>query len=82
MQPTIAPLFATRQAEQSFLAWAKTPVDDFSTYMQGVWRSSPVWLQSEYSDFQRFWDNTLHNGLIELASQSGAGSTRCVMFQD
>ena len=74
MQPTIAPLFDTRQAEQSLLAWAKSPVNDFSTFMQGVWKSSLFGLQSDYADFQSFWDNTLHNGLIELASQSGAGS--------
>jgi len=73
MQPTISPLFETRQAEQSLLTWAKTPVADFSAYIQNIWKSGLFGLQSEYSNFQSFWDNTLHNGLIELSSQSGAG---------
>ena len=72
VQPTISPLFKTRQAEQSLLTWANAPVDDFSTYIQNIWKSSLFGLQNEYSDFQSFWNNSLHNGLIELPSQSGA----------
>lgn len=47
-------------------------MDDFSTYIQNIWKSSLFGLQNEYSDFQSFWNNSLHNGLIELPSQSGA----------
>lgn len=74
VQPTISPLFKTRQAEQSLLAWANSPVDDFSIYIQNIWKNTLFSQQSEYSDFQSFWNNSLHNGLIELPSQSGSAS--------
>jgi len=31
-------------------------------------------LQNEFSSFQSFWDNTLHNGLIELNAEAGGAS--------
>ena len=74
MQPTIAPLFATRQAEITLLKWAKFGVTDYDAYIQNTWKGSLFSLQNEFSSFQSFWDNTLHNGLIELNAEAGGAS--------
>lgn len=68
IQPTIAPLFDTRQAEQSFLTWAEVvpqteqPMYD---YLRSVWQTNMFPKQKEYSTFPAFWDATLHDGIFE-----------------
>ena len=69
IQPTIAPLFDTRQAEQSFLTWAdivpqtEQPMYD---YVRTVWQTNMFPKQKEYATFQAFWDATLHDGVFEF----------------
>ena len=68
IQPTISPVFNTRQAEQSFLVWANTapqteqPMYD---YLRSIWQTNMFPKQKQYATFQAFWDNTLHNGVFE-----------------
>lgn len=60
-QPTISPLFGTRQAQESLLIWAgnNTSYYDFiREYWQGIFES-----QVEVTDFQEFWDRCLYNGV-------------------
>jgi MoCo/4Fe-4S cofactor protein with predicted Tat translocation signal len=74
IQPTIAPLFDTRQAEFSLLNWAgatqqtgdaPTAVDTCYAYLQSVWQTQIFASQREYATFQAFWDATLHDGIFE-----------------
>ena len=65
VQPTIAPLFDTRQAPESFLTWAGSPAE-YYTYLQDNWRSNFFSKQSDTSDFQTFWDKSLYDGVFEL----------------
>jgi Fe-S-cluster-containing dehydrogenase component len=75
IQPTISPLFDTRQAEQSLLTWAEVapateqPMYD---YVQSVWKSNMFPKQKEFSTFQGFWDATLHDGIFETSETNAA----------
>jgi molybdopterin-containing oxidoreductase family iron-sulfur binding subunit len=57
-QPTIAPLFSTRQAQESLLAWAGTPTD-FHDYMKAGWSSMMPAGTS--------WEKLLQDGVVESA---------------
>jgi MoCo/4Fe-4S cofactor protein with predicted Tat translocation signal len=74
IQPTIAPLFDTRQAEFSLLNWAgatqqtgdaPSAIDTCYAYLQSVWQTQIFPSQREYATFQAFWDATLHDGVFE-----------------
>jgi MoCo/4Fe-4S cofactor protein with predicted Tat translocation signal len=71
IQPTIAPLFDTRQTEETLLTWADSdklnkasehPMYDF---LQSVWQTQVFPQQSRFATFQSFWDSTLHDGVFE-----------------
>ncbi len=70
-QPTISPLFATRQMPESFLAWAGEKTD-YYTYLQNNWKATLFPMQSEQADFQMFWDKTLYDGVFEPAKGKNA----------
>jgi MoCo/4Fe-4S cofactor protein with predicted Tat translocation signal len=75
IQPTISPLFDTRQAEQSLLTWAEVapateqPMYD---YVRSVWQANMFPKQKEFSTFQGFWDATLHDGILETGETNSA----------
>ena len=55
MQPTIAPLFDTRQFEQTLLNW--TDQNDYYTYLSDFWRSKGVnWEQAVHDGFFTYED--------------------------
>lgn len=57
-QPTIAPLFDTRQAQESFLVWAGVE-SNYYDFLKGRWTAD------QSGDTQMFWDKTLQDGVIE-----------------
>jgi len=69
VQPTIAPLFNTRQAEESLLRWAEsenlnTESDQpYYEYLQAHWRETFFGQQDAFSTFQAFWDSVVHDGV-------------------
>lgn len=65
-QPTITPIFDTRQAQSSFLTWAGSNETDYYTYLRNRWRQHLFNQQSEDTDFDRFWDRALYNGTIAV----------------
>jgi len=77
IQPTIAPLFATRQAEHSLLEWAdsanlnRTDPQPYYQYLKSHWATEIFNRQSKYSTPAAFWDMSLHDGILEIPS-SGA----------
>ncbi len=73
IQPTIAPVFATRQAEASLLTWAGAAVTDPYEYLKALWQGAFFPKQREYTNFQAFWDATLHDGVLTVSDASGAG---------
>jgi MoCo/4Fe-4S cofactor protein with predicted Tat translocation signal len=66
-QPTISPLFNTRQAQQTFLKLAGNNTEYYS-YIKSVWEKSVFNQQSNDLIFESFWNTTLHNGGIALNS--------------
>lgn len=67
VQPTIAPLFSTRQAPESFLKWAGLTVE-YYTYLQNNWKETFFTQQADTSNFQTFWDKALFDGVFETGA--------------
>ncbi len=77
MQPTISPIFAavgyagTRQEGESLLVWSKSTNLDRSAdqpymeYVKAYWKANMFPQQSKISNFQQFWDASLHDGVFE-----------------
>jgi molybdopterin-containing oxidoreductase family iron-sulfur binding subunit len=70
-QPTISPLFKTRQAQDSFLTWAgsTTPYYD---YLQANWNNTLFATLGAGVSFQEFWDRSLFNGVVGTAAEPAA----------
>lgn len=70
-QPTISPIYKTRQFQESLLLWADINVD-FYTYIRSYWKSNIFEKQSKYASFDDFWDRSLHNGVFESLNESAS----------
>ncbi|MFN7013839.1 MAG: molybdopterin-dependent oxidoreductase, partial [Bacteroidia bacterium] len=70
-QPTISPLFNTRQAQQTFLKLSGNNTD-FYSYIKSVWEKTVFNQQTNDLIFESFWNTTLHNGGITLNSSSSS----------
>ncbi|MGE0568488.1 MAG: TAT-variant-translocated molybdopterin oxidoreductase, partial [Bacteroidia bacterium] len=70
-QPTINPIFSqprhegTRQFQDSLLKWSGVK-SDYHTFLQGYWNNRVFPLQGKYMDFQSFWANALHDGVVSV----------------
>ncbi len=66
-QPTISPLFNTRQQEESILKWAGNDSDYFE-YLKKTWQDQYAagkdWLAA-----QTFWDKCLQDGVYEVDAE-------------
>jgi Fe-S-cluster-containing dehydrogenase component len=71
IQPTIAPLFDSRQMESSLLAWSDAGQQNFYEYLKTQWQAN-FSKQSSFASFQGFWDNALHNGVINVAAPAAS----------
>jgi MoCo/4Fe-4S cofactor protein with predicted Tat translocation signal len=70
-QPTISPLFNTRQAQESFLTWGGSASNYFD-FLKQNWQTS-VYAQAENAgNFQEFWDRSLFNGVISTNKSASA----------
>ncbi|MCB9081143.1 MAG: TAT-variant-translocated molybdopterin oxidoreductase [Lewinellaceae bacterium] len=81
IQPTIAPLFDTRQTEVSLLTWAASEKLDAAAeqpmyaYLAAQWAAKMFPQQTKFATFQAFWDSTLHDGVFEVPQAPRAGYT-------
>ncbi|MEK7257521.1 MAG: TAT-variant-translocated molybdopterin oxidoreductase, partial [Bacteroidota bacterium] len=72
IQPTIAPLFQTRQAEETLLRWANSAnlnalaEQPYYEYLRANWQATMFPKQSSFGTFNGFWDSTLHDGVFEV----------------
>ena len=80
IQPTIKPLFETRQAELSILAWAGSPNVNLNTdqpfydYLKGTWQATAFAGQSTFASFAGFWDQALHDGVVKAGNGGSVAS--------
>ncbi|MCB9328711.1 MAG: 4Fe-4S dicluster domain-containing protein [Lewinellaceae bacterium] len=74
IQPTIAPLFSTRQTEETLLRWAGVDMSSdeqpMYSYLTNNWKNSLFASQSKYLSFDNFINNTLHDGVFMSAPGS------------
>ncbi|MEM9886562.1 MAG: TAT-variant-translocated molybdopterin oxidoreductase [Bacteroidota bacterium] len=81
IQPTIAPLFDTRQAEATLLIWADSPNFDASAeqpcydYMKQTWKDTIFPKQQVFQRFQAFWDAALRDGEVVIEDENTAAYT-------
>ncbi|MDP2724272.1 MAG: 4Fe-4S dicluster domain-containing protein [Bacteroidales bacterium] len=64
MQPTILPIFNTRQFEDSLLIWMGQN-QDFSTYMEKNWQKEIQSNNIEVGNFTQFWNQTKQDGVFQ-----------------
>lgn len=75
-QPTINPLFKTRQLQDSFLTWMDAGVD-YYTYLTRYWEKNIFTLQNTESNPTIFWNKSLHDGVFEIPSSASPSVTSC-----
>ena len=80
-QPTIAPLFDTRSAQESLLKWlGRTP--SFYEYLRTVWRQTLFPAQDRYATFDEFWDHSLHDGVFVQAPRASTARSFAGNWRD
>ncbi|MEL6718068.1 MAG: TAT-variant-translocated molybdopterin oxidoreductase, partial [Bacteroidota bacterium] len=73
IQPTIHPLFDTRQVEASLLTWADSPNFNADAeqpcyeYVKKTWEQNVFPKQNKFLRFQAFWDAALRDGVVEVS---------------
>lgn len=71
-QPTISPLFDTRQAEESILKWSGIE-SSYHDYIKKYWEAN-VFNQSGALMFTDFWNKTLHDGVAVVKATASTTS--------
>ncbi|RDV13131.1 4Fe-4S dicluster domain-containing protein [Pontibacter diazotrophicus] len=57
-QPTISPIFLTRQMQDSLLTWSGSNTNYYE-YIRNNWRKVAT------GDFNQFWEQAVHDGVVE-----------------
>ena len=71
-QPTIHPIFETRQAQESLLVWGglanRTDKNNtaYRDFIKENWKAKFFALQSKHTAFEDFWNYSVHDGLVNL----------------
>ena len=75
IQPTISPLFDTRQGELSLLSWAgmanASSEQPYMDYLKSKWSTGGNY--GNFASFTGFWDSALHDGVFGGAYAIDAG---------
>jgi molybdopterin-containing oxidoreductase family iron-sulfur binding subunit len=62
-QPTISPLFNTRQGQDSLLKWSGSSTG-FDIVVQNYWSTNLFSKQSKFTTFDEFWENSVRYGVF------------------
>ncbi|RZK78622.1 MAG: 4Fe-4S dicluster domain-containing protein, partial [Pedobacter sp.] len=65
VQPTINPIYNTRQAEESLLIWSNNAVADYYTYLKNNWEASILPM------FGKTWKDVLQTGVFVTPVKTG-----------
>ena len=68
IQPTINPVYNTRQAEQSLLVWSDNPVKDYYDFVKANWEATVL------PSIGKTWADMLQMGFVNLPSKSMSAS--------
>lgn len=77
-QPTISPLFDSRQAQESLLVWAGFE-GTYYDFMKKNWETSMFPGQMKYSSFDAFWNSIVHDGVYE---KPGSGEEMVSLLEE
>ena len=74
-QPTIAPLFDTRAAQESLITWIGGPGPsnekaDYQAVLRDHWHRKIHPRQTRHPNFDELWDRTLQAGVLDLSGTS------------
>ena len=73
-QPTITPIFDTRQAQSTFLTWAGNDETDYYRFLRNRW-SNTVSAALGSTSFEDYWNQALYEGAVEIGSdEEGSAS--------
>ncbi|MEI7669482.1 MAG: 4Fe-4S dicluster domain-containing protein, partial [Pseudomonadota bacterium] len=64
IQPTISPLFSTRQGQDSLLAWSGSAIN-YEKYLQNFWQTNYYSKQTQFTTAADFWENSVRYGIFE-----------------
>jgi len=67
-QPVIAPIFNSRQPQVSLLKWMENETS-FRDFIKDYWKANYFPKQKEFSDFLKFWNTCLQNGVYETEQE-------------
>jgi MoCo/4Fe-4S cofactor protein with predicted Tat translocation signal len=67
VQPTINPVYNTRQAEQSLLSWSDNAVKDYYTYVRNTW--DKTLLAKGGLSGLKGWETLLQTGFVKVADK-------------
>ncbi|PIY11361.1 MAG: molybdopterin oxidoreductase [Flexibacter sp. CG_4_10_14_3_um_filter_32_15] len=79
VQPTINPIFDTRQFQDSLIAWAGME-GDYYTYLRSTWQKS--YYTSSSQGFENFWKKVLHDGVHMLKGRAASSSLMATVVSD
>ena len=71
IQPTISPLFETRQSGHSLLSWADSAAlnakaeQPYYEFVRSTWEKEFFGKQNKFAKFQAFWETSLQDGVSE-----------------
>jgi len=68
-QPTIPPIFNTRESQESLLKWAGHE-PDYHTLIMKTWEERFFPGQTDYTTFRDFWNHCLQKGVYEIKPES------------
>jgi MoCo/4Fe-4S cofactor protein with predicted Tat translocation signal len=71
-QPAITPIFKSRAAQESFMAWAGEPTFDYFDFLKSNW--SAWFYKGQEGSFQTFWDKSLYDGVYEAPAAAGSAA--------
>jgi len=73
LQPTINPVYDTRQAERSLMIWSDSPVKDYYTYVRNNWDKEL--LAKGGLSGQKGWETLLQTGFVKAAANPAGSYT-------
>ncbi len=71
VQPLIRPLFNSRSAIETLIAFTGRKVDGYD-YVRNVWQNQIFARQNRYATFDGLWKNSLKTGVLSIGIGSGA----------
>ena len=82
IQPSITPLFSTRQGEESLLLWSGSTTSYYD-FVKSYWKSNLYPRQKfGYGSFKDFWNYSLHDGVFEVNSVNPRAESNAVAASD